>query len=105
MKTAADVARLAALQDRLLDAAYPMLAPGGTLVWSVCSLEPEEGPERIAALLERAPGLERVAITAGEIGGLSELVTAAGDLRTLPCHLADRGGLDGFFVARLRRTG
>ena len=105
LKTAADVARLAALQDRLLDAAYPMLAPGGTLVWSVCSLEPEEGPERIAALLERAPGLERVAITAGEIGGLSELVTAAGDLRTLPCHLADRGGLDGFFVARLRRTG
>ena len=105
LKTAADVARLAALQDRLLDAAYPMLAPGGTLVWCVCSLEPEEGPERIAALLERAPGLERVAITAGEIGGLSELVTAAGDVRTLPCHLADRGGLDGFFVARLRRTG
>lgn len=105
LKTAADVARLAALQDRLLDAAYPMLAPGGTLVWCVCSLEPEEGPERIAALLERAPGLERVAITASEIGGLSELVTAAGDLRTLPCHLADRGGLDGFFVARLRRTG
>ncbi len=105
LKKPTDVRRLAALQDRLLDAAYPMLAPGGTLVYCVCSLEPEEGPKRIEAVGTRAPGLERVAITADEIGGLSELVTGDGDLRILPCHLADRGGLDGFFVARLRRIG
>ena len=32
-------------------------------------------------------------------------LTRAGDVRTLPCHLAGRGGLDGFFIVRLRRHG
>ena len=105
LKTAADVARLAALQDRLLAAAADMLAPGGTLVYCACSLEPEEGPDRVEALLARDPRLTRIAVEAHEVGGLAELVSTAGDLRTLPCHLAPLGGLDGFFAARLRRTG
>jgi 16S rRNA (cytosine967-C5)-methyltransferase len=41
-------------------------------------------------------------VTAEEIGGLGEAVTRAGDLRTLPSFWADRGGMDGFFAARLR---
>ncbi len=105
IKTPADVARLAAVQDRLLDAAAAMLAPGGTLVFCTCSLQPEEGPERIAALLARDSRLARAAVVPDEVSGLGELVTADGDLRTLPCHLADLGGLDGFYAARLRRTG
>jgi len=105
LKSAADIARLSRVQDRLLAAAAAMLAPGGTLVYCVCSLEPEEGPERIAALLAGAPDLVRVPVTAAEIGGLAEAVSPAGDLRTLPCHLAARGGLDGFYAARLRRLG
>ncbi|MFQ5783949.1 MAG: RsmB/NOP family class I SAM-dependent RNA methyltransferase [Alphaproteobacteria bacterium] len=103
LKRAADVARLAALQDRLLDAACAMLAPGGTLVYCVCSLEPEEGEDRIAALLARRSDFARAPVAAAEVGGLAEFVTAAGDLRTLPCHLAAFGGLDGFYAARLRR--
>jgi len=35
---------------------------------------------------------------------LTDIVTADGFLRTLPCHLAEQGGMDGFFAARLRRT-
>ncbi len=105
VKRAADIARLAAVQDRLLDAAAAMLAPGGILVYCVCSLQPEEGVERIAALLTRHPRLARVAIEADEIGGLSELVTEAGEMRSLPCHLAAFGGLDGFYAARLRHAG
>ena len=101
LKQPADVARLAALQDRLLDAAAEMLAPGGALVYCVCSLEPEEGPGRVAAVLGRRPDLVRESVT---VEGLAEVVNGAGELRSLPSHLAESGGLDGFYAARLRRT-
>jgi 16S rRNA (cytosine967-C5)-methyltransferase len=68
------------------------------------SLQPEEGPARIAALLARGAPVARVGIDAAEIGGLSELLTPEGDLRSLPCHLAERGGMDGFYACRLRRA-
>ena len=42
-------------------------------------------------------------LTPAEIGGLGEAITPEGDLRTLPCHLAAQGGLDGFYACRLRR--
>lgn len=105
-KTPADVAKLAALQDRLLDHAAHLVKPGGLLVYATCSLLPEEGEARIAALLDRASQeWERVPVDPAEIGGWSECVTPEGDLRTLPCHLAEQGGLDGFYAARLRRLG
>jgi len=102
LKSAGDVARLAALQDRLLDAALDMLAPGGVLVYAACSLQPEEGPDRIAAALARRADIHRVPILASELGGAGELISADGDLRTLPRHWDDRGGMDGFFAARLK---
>ena len=105
LKSQADVDRMVPLQDALLDAAAAMLAPGGTLVYCVCSLQREEGPDRIAALLARHARLARRPVAADEIGGLTELLTAEGDLRTLPCHLADQGGMDGFYAARLQRNG
>ena len=103
LKQPGDIARLAALQDRLLKGAAEMLAPGGLLVYCVCSLEPEEGPERIAALLARRPDVVRESVAAALPDGLDSLITGDGDLRTLPCHLAELGGLDGFYAARLRR--
>jgi 16S rRNA (cytosine967-C5)-methyltransferase len=51
--TAADVPRLAALQRRLLDAVVPRLAPGGALIYSVCTFTVAEGPAQVAALVER----------------------------------------------------
>jgi 16S rRNA (cytosine967-C5)-methyltransferase len=45
----------------------------------------------------------RYPITPDELGGLAQLITPDGDLRTLPCHLAEQGGMDAFFAARLRR--
>jgi len=102
------VAPLAELQDRLLAAAGDMLAPGGRLVYATCSLLPAEGPERIAAWLDGGAPFAREPIAAeeigdGEIADLSQLIAPAGELRSLPCHLADRGGLDGFYACRLRR--
>ncbi len=103
-RQAKDVAELAARQAHLLEAALEMVKPGGLLVYAVCSLEPAEGPEQIEKFLASGGAAERVAIAASDINGRAEALTPAGDLRTLPCHLAAAGGMDGFYAARLRRT-
>ncbi len=74
-----DVPRLAKLQCQLLDAVVPRLAPGGTLVYSVCTFTRAEGPEQIAALVART--------------GL----TLVEERRTWPPDA------DGFYLARLER--
>jgi 16S rRNA (cytosine967-C5)-methyltransferase len=103
LKSPDDVARLAAVQERLVASAIDMLAPGGMLVFCTCSLEPEEGVRQVERLLARGAPVKRKPILPAEIGGLAECVTPAGDLRTLPCHLAELDGVDGFFAARLVR--
>ena len=107
LKSQTDVEVAAKLQARLLRAAASMLTPGGTLVYAVCSLQPEEGPAQIEALLAEASDIVRAPIITNELQGLDGLsppaVTEAGDIRTLPHHFADEGGIDGFYIARLRR--
>jgi 16S rRNA (cytosine967-C5)-methyltransferase len=105
LKDQGDVAKLSATQDSLLDAAVRLVRPGGTIVYCTCSLQPEEGPERIAAALKRHTSLARVPIKPEELFGFKELVTADGDLRSLPSHLPQLGGIDGFYAARLTRQG
>ena len=101
LKRPADVARLAMIQDRLLRAAVEMLRPGGMLVYCTCSLEPEEGPQRIEALLRSGAPVERRPIATDEIDTPADWLTPDGDLRTLPFHLAEYDGVDGFYGARL----
>jgi 16S rRNA (cytosine967-C5)-methyltransferase len=103
LKRPEDIAKLAALQDRLMRAAIDMVKPGGTIVYCTCSLQPEEGANRIDAVLREGVPVERAPIDASVVAGQADLITAAGDLRTLPCHFAELGGMDGFFAARLRR--
>jgi len=103
LKGPGDVAALADQQAALLQAAIAMLKPGGTLVYCVCSLERQEGEGQIERLLASGAPVRRLPIAASEVGGLTEIITPAGDLRTLPCHLADKGGMDAFFAARLGR--
>ncbi|MFC7333810.1 16S rRNA (cytosine(967)-C(5))-methyltransferase RsmB [Rhodocista pekingensis] len=103
LKTEEDVAKLARVQARLLIRAADMLKPGGLLVYATCSLQPEEGERQIETLLARRPDLTRVPVDPAELGGLTGAVTAAGDVRTTPGLIP--GGMDGFFAARLRRTG
>lgn len=103
-KTESDLAALVDLQARLIDRALGFLAPGGALVYCTCSLQPAEGEEQIEAALKRHPNATRVPVEAHEVGGLAAAINRAGDLRTLPSMLAEAGGLDGFFAARLRRA-
>lgn len=104
LKEPDDVAKLTGVQDRLLTAALEMTAPGGTIVYCSCSLQPQEGPERIEPLVGAGGVATREPVKPTEVGGMKELISAEGDLRTLPCHLADRGGMDGFYAARLIKT-
>jgi 16S rRNA (cytosine967-C5)-methyltransferase len=101
LKDQGDVAKLSASQDALIDAAVRLVRAGGTILYSTCSLQPEEGPDRIAAALKRHPSLARAPIRPEELFGFKELVTPEGDLRSLPSHLAQLGGIDGFYAARL----
>jgi len=105
LKQPDDVARLAIVQENLLHAAIDMLRPGGTLVYCTCSLEPQEGRERVESLLRSGAPVERHPLAAGELGAPPDWVTPEGDLRTLPCHLAEYDGVDGFYSARLVKRG
>jgi len=104
LKKPEDIGKLSALQNRLLTAAVYMVKPGGLIVYCSCSLQPEEGPGQIAALLKTGAPVSRVAVQAEEVGDHAELISADGDLRSLPYHLGELGGMDGFFAAKLNRA-
>ena len=96
------IAEGAELQGKLLDRAAEWLKPAASLVYSVCSLEPQEGEEVMTAFLARHPGFR--------IEPPSDFpqfvpISPAGWVRILPGLLEAEGGLDGFFMARLVREG
>jgi 16S rRNA (cytosine967-C5)-methyltransferase len=103
IKRPRDVQTSVQAQDQLLHAAETMLRPGGRLIYAVCSLQPEEGAPRIAAAVTRGR-LRHDPFTAGELGAVPEALTREGFLRTHPDLWSDRGGMDGFFAARLVRV-
>lgn len=99
-----DIEALAHLQTRMIDRAVTMVKPGGIFVYAVCSLQREEGEKQIEAALARHGNLRLIPITAEDLGGevFAPLIAKQGWLRTLPCHLKDQGGVDGFFIAKMR---
>ncbi|EPE96059.1 Fmu (Sun) domain-containing protein [Rhizobium grahamii CCGE 502] len=103
-----DIAKLASLQERLLRHAITLLKPGGTIVFSNCSLDPAEGEEVAARVFSDTPMLERVAIDAQQWPGLESAINALGEFRTTPDMLtAPAGfasGLDGFYAVVMRRV-
>ncbi len=109
LKSEKDIEAPAALQARLLDNAVTLLKPGGKLVYSTCSLEPEEGEAQIAALMVRNDALSLDPVTKEELAGEAEWIEPSGCLRTFPFELLldspEWSGMDGFFAARLIRAG
>jgi 16S rRNA (cytosine967-C5)-methyltransferase len=107
-KGAEDITKLAALQERLLRHAITLLNPGGVLVFSNCSLDPQEGEEVVARVLEDVKVVERVPIDTEKWPGMSQAITPLGEFRTLPTMLdmpdGFASGLDGFYAAVLRRV-
>ncbi|XHM79002.1 RsmB/NOP family class I SAM-dependent RNA methyltransferase [Mesorhizobium sp. ANAO-SY3R2] len=107
-KSPADIAKLADVQRKLLDGAVLLVKPGGRIVFSNCSLDPQEGEALVAGFLrDHAGKVELDPVRADEVAGIAEFVTAEGFLRTTPAglHLGNPAisGLDGFFAARFKR--
>lgn len=99
LKGSRDLTPLTMLQAALLRRAAAWLKPGGTLIYATCSLDPREGEriaERVVASLPRRP------FEAAELP-LGLVPTADGWVRTLPGALAAEGGMDGFFIGRMRK--
>lgn len=97
------IAEMAELQAVLLDRALDWLKPGGRLVYATCSLEPAEGETQIAALFARRRDVRLLDIDSAVLPeGIASL--APGQIRTMPGLLADKGHVDGFFIALLSRT-
>jgi 16S rRNA (cytosine967-C5)-methyltransferase len=107
-KSTKDIAALAELQARLLDNAATLLKPEGRLVYSTCSLEPEEGEAQVAAFLLRNEQFRMESIAADELFGQNDWIEASGAMRTFPYELRLDGpewsGMDGFFAVRLTRS-
>ncbi len=97
------IAEMAELQARLLDRAAGWVKPGGAVVFSTCSLEPEEGEAQLDRFLAAHPDYA-IAPIRGEELPHGVMPRPDGSLRLLPGMLAEAGGMDGFFIARLRRN-
>ena len=98
------IADSAELQRQLLAGAAKWVNPGGALIYSVCSLESEEGESVVGDFLAGNPDF---AVDPPKPGELPDFATASpqGWIRILPGLLEAHGGLDGFFMARLVRKG
>ena len=96
------IAEMARVQAQLLVRAAGWVKPGGTLVYATCSLERAEGEDQITAFLKARADFAIDPVRAEELpAGVAP--TDTGCVRTLPGMLVEQGGLDGFFIVRMRR--
>jgi 16S rRNA (cytosine967-C5)-methyltransferase len=101
-KSPRTIERLAELQERILLRGLEALRPGGTLVYSTCTISRREGEDRIAALLDRAAAGEAPLLSVGDLGALAPDLASTHDRRCLQLR-PDRDGTTGFFVCRLSK--
>ncbi|HHK75067.1 MAG TPA: RsmB/NOP family class I SAM-dependent RNA methyltransferase, partial [Rhizobiales bacterium] len=104
LKTAQSVQALTPLQDQLLNSAARLLKPGGKMVYCVCSLQSEEGEERIESFLAANPEFHRLPIDRRFMHINKDADTKTADMRLLPSWLGDLGGNDGFFASLLQKS-
>ena len=101
--TAKAIGELAEQQAMLIDHAATLVAAGGTLVYAVCSLEGDEGEQIAKGFLARNLDWRIAPVTADELpAGFTP--DKVGRVRVRPGTIAEKGGADGFFVARFRRA-
>ena len=104
MKQAGDAASLSPIQDDLFSTAVAALRPGGRLVICTCSLQPEEGQLWLQRGLAAHADMSVVPVRPDELPGLEAALDATGHVQLTPDMWAERGGIDGFFIARLEKS-
>ena len=104
IKSEGDVQSLVKLQSELLLSTWKFLANGGSLIYCTCSLEKEEGENQIFKFINENKDAKIDKIKSEEVIELKELITKEGLLRIFPNHLKEIGGMDGFFIARLKKV-
>jgi len=102
-KSPRTIERVAAVQEKALPAAAKLLRPGGTLVYSTCTISRRENEDRIAALLEAAAAGAAPGLELDDLGALAPSLASPHDPRTLQLR-PDRDGTTGFFISRLTRN-
>jgi 16S rRNA (cytosine967-C5)-methyltransferase len=103
VKTSNEVESLTRLQMQMIDHAVTLLKPGGLMVYCTCSLLPNEGENQVKAALKRHADLTILPVDPVSLGGDAHWASAEGGLRLRPDFWADRGGMDGFYMALLKR--
>jgi len=104
VKSADEVEALTRLQMQMIDTALGLLNPGGRMVYCTCSLLPNEGENQVKAAIKRHDDLAITAIDPMKLGGDRQWASAEGGLRLRPDYWADRGGMDGFYMALLQKA-
>lgn len=107
LKTVDDVKKLSLIQADLLNKSIDMAAKNAEIIYVVCSLEPEEGEKQIDQILGRRHDVKLEPITTEQLGLLGQVtdlkISPKGWLRILPDIEDAIGGMDGFFIAKLRK--
>ncbi len=103
-KTPQDVENLLKEQSCLLKSATSCLRPGGRLIFSLCSLQPEESLHFIDRVASFIPDLALDSFKDNEVEDVDIKVSEEGSIRTFPFFWKERGGMDGFFMVRFRKT-
>lgn len=104
LKDKAAIISLVTLQKQMLEQAFQWLKPGGQMIYSTCSLLKREGEEQIAEFLAQNKQAAIEPIDADALGVPRDWLTSEGCLRTLPSYWPEKGGMDGFFIAKLVKT-
>lgn len=102
-KKPVDVDHLVRVQEKLILAAARHVKRSGTLIYCTCSLQRREGEEQVAKFLKNRSDFRLNPVLEEEILAFKDALTALGEVRILPFFLAERGGMDGFFIARFTR--
>lgn len=94
-----DITKLSHIQQELIAQCLDWLKPEGILLYITCSLQPEEGEQQMH------PYANAILPFAATTAGIPDAwITPQGYLRSLPCYLAEQGGMDGFFAAMLKKS-
>ena len=101
VKSKADLSKLFHLQYKMLEHTVTLMKGTSQLVYCTCSLLPQEGEHQVKKLLNNFRDLKVDNYLPEDLSFLESYRTEEGGLRLLPNHFADKGGIDGFYMAKL----